>query len=195
MERILTRDSINRPQIQINRKTRDIRTWKKIFFSRHVLHQHWYTCLIDLRVRRNPQHRSLFICFPSHFHTSVSTSSQSAKNLPLSCEPLYATNTSYRTQEIFLYEYSLHWILLPTENTHIRTLLFVPQVRSPFWLLKPASELSNTQLLPRLPWSWTVLLPSDTHRKCALFSFVTYSLTSPRIKIYHSETLRKMSVS
>jgi hypothetical protein len=36
---------------------------------------------------------------------------------------------------------------------------------SPFWLLKPASEHAHARLLPRLSWSWTVLLPSDTHRK------------------------------
>jgi hypothetical protein len=33
------------------------------------------------------------------------------------------TNTSHRKQETFLYEYPLHWILLPTK-THNRTLLF-----------------------------------------------------------------------
>jgi hypothetical protein len=31
----------------------------KIFISRHILHQHWYTCSIALPVRRNIQHRSL----------------------------------------------------------------------------------------------------------------------------------------
>jgi hypothetical protein len=60
----------------------------------------------------------------SHFRTSVSTSSSSAKRLPPSYEPLYATNTSHRKQETFLYEYPLHWALLPTKKTHNRTLLF-----------------------------------------------------------------------
>jgi hypothetical protein len=32
---------------------------KKTFISRHVLHQHYYTCPIALPVLRNPQHRSL----------------------------------------------------------------------------------------------------------------------------------------
>jgi hypothetical protein len=32
------------------------------------------------------------------------------------CEPLYATNTSHNKQEIFLYEYPLHFVLLPTKN-------------------------------------------------------------------------------
>jgi hypothetical protein len=45
-----------RSQLDIKRKTCDIRTFeKKTFISRHILHQHWYT----LPVRRNPQHRSL----------------------------------------------------------------------------------------------------------------------------------------
>jgi hypothetical protein len=32
---------------------------EETFISRHILHQHWYTCPIALPVRRNPQHRSL----------------------------------------------------------------------------------------------------------------------------------------
>jgi hypothetical protein len=45
---------------------------------------------------------------------------------------------------------------------------------------------ARSSLLPRLSWSWTVLLPSDTHRKpitsiaAVLLSFVTYLLTLPR---------------
>jgi hypothetical protein len=82
-----------------------------------------------------------------------------------SCELLYATNTSHGKQETFIYECPLHWVLLPTK-THNRPLLFgdTPQAQSPFWLLKPASEHVHAHLLPRLWWSWTVLLPSDTHR-------------------------------
>jgi hypothetical protein len=30
----------------------------KTFISRHILHQHWYTCSIILTVRQNPQQRS-----------------------------------------------------------------------------------------------------------------------------------------
>jgi hypothetical protein len=40
-----------------------------------------------------------------------------------SCEPLYATNTSHRKEQTFLYKCALHWVLLPTK-THNRTLLF-----------------------------------------------------------------------
>jgi hypothetical protein len=46
-------------RIDIIRKTCDIRTWKKIM-SRHILHQHWYTCTIVLPVRRNPRNIEVF---------------------------------------------------------------------------------------------------------------------------------------
>jgi hypothetical protein len=60
--------------------------------------------------------QTYFDCCFSHFRTSVSTSSSSAKRLPPSCEPLYATNTSHRKQQTFRYEYPLHWVMLPTKN-------------------------------------------------------------------------------
>jgi hypothetical protein len=65
--------------------------------------------------------------------------------------------------------------------------LYTPQARSPFWLLKPASELAHARLLLRLPRSWTVLLPSDTHRKpitsitAAFLPFMPYLLFIPRM--------------
>jgi hypothetical protein len=57
---------------------------------------------------------------------------------------------------------------------------------SPFWLLKRASEHVHALLLPRLSWSWTVLLHSDTHIKpitsitVVLLPVVTNILTLPR---------------
>jgi hypothetical protein len=63
----------------------------------------------------------------------------------------------------------LHWVLLPTK-THIS------QARSPFWLLKPASEHAHARLLPRVSWSWTVLLPI-TSTTAVLLPFVTLLLT------------------
>jgi hypothetical protein len=45
--------SVNRSQMDIKRKTCDIRNWNKIFISRHILHQHWYICPIALPVREN----------------------------------------------------------------------------------------------------------------------------------------------
>jgi hypothetical protein len=41
-----------------------------------------------------------------------------------SCEPLHATNTSHRTQETFLYEYSFALSPFVHKKTHNRTLLF-----------------------------------------------------------------------
>jgi hypothetical protein len=58
-----------------------------------------------------------------------------------------------------------------------------PEVRSPFGLLKRASEHAHVRLSIRLPWSWIVLLPSGTHRKpitpitSVLHPFVTCLLT------------------
>jgi hypothetical protein len=51
---------------------------------------------------------------------------------------------------------------------------------------KPASERRHARLLPRLSWSWTVLLPSNTYRKpitsitTVLLPFMSYLLTLPR---------------
>jgi hypothetical protein len=72
------------------------------------------------------------------------------------------------------------------QKTHNRKLLFgsIPQARSPFWLLKSASEHAHARSILRLSWSWNVLLPSDTHNKpitsvtAVLLPFVTYLLTS-----------------
>jgi hypothetical protein len=65
-----------------------------------------------------------FGCCLSHFRTSVSASTSSVKRLPPSCEQTYATDTSQHKQETFLYEHSLHWVFLPINKTHNRTLLF-----------------------------------------------------------------------
>jgi hypothetical protein len=114
--------SINRSQIDLKRKTCDIRTWKKHLFldissaNTDTLVPSPYLCAESCRIE-------VFDCFLSHFRTSVSTSSPSEKYLPPSCEPLYATHTSHRKLETFLYGYFLHWVFLPTK-THNKTLLF-----------------------------------------------------------------------
>jgi hypothetical protein len=64
-----------------------------------------------------------------------------------------------------------------------------PQAPSPFWLLNPSSEHAHARLLPRPSWSWTVLLPSNTHRKpitsiaVVFLPFVAYLLTLPRFSM------------
>jgi hypothetical protein len=83
----------------------------------------------------------------------------------------------------------LHWVLLPTKTTQQNADLpyYNSQTWSPFWLPKPASEHAHARLLLRLSRSWSVLLPSDTHRKPIMFitpvtpPFVTYLLTLPRL--------------
>jgi hypothetical protein len=141
-------------------------------------------------MRRNPQHRSLLTAVSD---TSTPGRASSAaferpwENLSTRCEPLYATNTSHFKQETFLYQHPWHWVIFPkTLNT---TLFFgsTPSSTSPFWLLKPDSDHAHARLLPRLSWSWTVLLPSDTHIKSITYitavfiPFVIYLLTLPRI--------------
>jgi hypothetical protein len=133
-----------------------------------------------------PTAQKYFDCCLSQFRTSVLWSAT------FECRwenfSLHATNTSHRKQETFLYEYPLHWVILPTNNAQQNAALRydTPQPRSPFWLLNPASEHAHSRLLPTLSWSWTVVLPSDTHRKpntsitAVLLPCVTYLLTLPR---------------
>jgi hypothetical protein len=76
----------------------------------------------------------------------------------------------------------------PQKKTHVRRSSLVhSKARSPFLLLKPPSDHVHARLLPRLSWSWTVLLPCDTHRKptasitAFLLPVVTYLLVLHRI--------------
>jgi uncharacterized membrane protein YqaE (UPF0057 family) len=70
-------------------------------------------------------------------------------------------------------------------NAALRQL--TPQVRSQFWLLKPASEHAHARLLSSLSLCWNLLLSGDTYRKSirsitdVLFPFATYLLTLPHI--------------
>jgi hypothetical protein len=42
---------------------------------------------------------------------------------------------------------------------------YTPQVLKPFKLLKPTSEQAHGPLLPRLSWSWSMVLLISRHRK------------------------------
>jgi hypothetical protein len=48
----------------------------------------------------------------------------------------------------------LHWVLLPTKKKKAEQKAdlrwYTSQARSPFWLLKPASEHEHARLVPRL---------------------------------------------
>jgi hypothetical protein len=71
------------------------------------------------------------------------------------------------------------------ENGALR--YYTPKARSQFLLPKQASEYAHARLLYRLLWRWTVLLPSDTHRKhiklitAVLLPFVICLLILPRM--------------
>jgi hypothetical protein len=159
-------ESVNSPQMDIKRETCDIPTWGKTFISRHILHQHWYTCPIAVTVRRNPQHRSLLTVIPA-------TSAPPFQPLPRQrnfCRPVVNPFTWQTLPTINKKHFSMNILCIGSfcsqktqQNATLR--YYTPQARSPFWLLKPASEHAHARLLPKPPCSWTVLLPSDTHRK------------------------------
>jgi hypothetical protein len=145
----------------------------KTFISRHIFHQRWYIYPIALPVRRNPPHRSLL---------TVVWATSAPPFQPLR----HQRNVCHPVVKRFMPQ------LLPTVNRKhcfmniICIESFWPQKPlSPFWLLKPASEQAHMRLLPRLPWSWTVMLPSDAHTKpitsntAVLLPIVTYLLTFP----------------
>jgi hypothetical protein len=102
--------SVYRSQMDVKRKTRDIRTWKKnISFSTYPP-----PTLIHLSHRFTSASKQSFDCFISHSHTSVSTSSSSTKLLPLSGK--HFRKISLR----------ISFVLCPfcSQKTHNRMLLF-----------------------------------------------------------------------
>jgi hypothetical protein len=96
-------------------------------------------------------------------------------------QTLPTVNSKHLFMNIFLC-----WVLLPTQKHTTGRCCYTPEALSPFLLLKPVSEYVHSRLVPRLSWSWTVLLPSDTHIKpittitAVLLPFLTYLLTLPR---------------
>jgi hypothetical protein len=89
---------------------------KKNLYFHYVLNQHRHTYPIALPVRRNQQHRSSWLLSQilPHFRFNLFVIKRNVSRP--SFEPLYITDTSHCKQEIFLYEYPLHWVLLPTER-------------------------------------------------------------------------------
>jgi hypothetical protein len=94
-----------------------------------------------------------------------------------SCELLYQTNTSHRKQETFLYEYPLQWVLLPTKKRTTERCSSVVYTSSTVAILTIETSLWASASGSA---TWTVLPPSDTHRKpitsikAVLLPFVTY---------------------
>jgi hypothetical protein len=126
------------------------------FISRHIFHKHWYTCPITLLKRRNPLYRNIFTVI-------LATSTPPFQFLRYQwnvCNPdvnrftrqtLPTVNMEYFFMNILCIESSF-----PTKRRNAQQnaglWYYTPQARSPFSLLKPASEHVHMGLLPRLPW-------------------------------------------
>jgi hypothetical protein len=109
-----TREPENRSQMDIKRKTYDIRTWEKHLFLDICytnidtlvpsLYQRVKTCSIEVfRLLSQPLsclHLNLFVI-------SEKVATKVAISRP-GCELLHVINTSHHKQETFLYEYPLH---------------------------------------------------------------------------------------
>jgi hypothetical protein len=106
----------------IKRKTRDIGTRGKAFIARYNLHQHWYTCPIVLPMRRNPQHRSLLTVISTHFAPPFQPLRHQlhiCQQAGFLADQADGSHTSHHKQGCFLYEYTLHWVLLHTKTHNI----------------------------------------------------------------------------
>jgi hypothetical protein len=67
-------------------------------------------------VRQNPQHRSLLTVVLATYAPGWAFQTCLKELFDPAVNRFYATNTSYRKQETFNYEYSLHWVVLPIKN-------------------------------------------------------------------------------
>jgi hypothetical protein len=129
-------EAVNRSQTDIKPKTWDIRTWEEHLFldissTNTDTHVPWFYQCLETRTIE-----VFWLPSPPRPHLvghNLRLSNVLERISRPSCERLYATNTSHRRQEICLYEYLLHWVLLPIK-THNRTLLFGSI------LLKPSSH-------------------------------------------------------
>jgi hypothetical protein len=74
-------ESVNRSQMDIKRKTCDIRTWGKRLFL-NISSTNIDTCVPSLYQCVETRSIEVFDCCLSHFCTSVSTSSSSLKHFP-----------------------------------------------------------------------------------------------------------------
>jgi hypothetical protein len=129
---------------------------KKTLISRQTLYQLWYTCPITLPVSKPEAQKSwLFI---SHFRIYVSTSSSSAKCLPPRWQfhdPvvnyfMWQTLPTINRKHFFMNILCIESFCPQIHTREHYSSVVYPQVRSPFWLLKPASEHVHAHLLPTL---------------------------------------------
>jgi hypothetical protein len=151
--------------MDVKRKTCDIRTWKKHLFLDISLTN------IDTLVP------SLYQCVKTRsievFWVASATSAppfQPLRHQRNVCYPVVNRFTRktllHRKQETLLYEYPLHWVLLPTKS-HNTTLLFGSRFQKhgrhfDYWNRKQET------LLYEYPLHW-VLLPTKSHNTTLLF--------------------------
>jgi hypothetical protein len=158
---------------------------EKIFISRRILHQHWYTCPIALPVPRNLQHRGL-LTVVSATYAPPFRPLRHQRNV---CHPAVNRFTRQTLPTVDRKHFFMNILCIeyfcPQKKCTTELCPSVVHTSSTFTILtcKPVSEHAQVRLLPGLSWSWTVLLPSDTHRKpvtsiiVVLLAFVTYLLT------------------
>jgi hypothetical protein len=175
-------ESVNRSQIDIKCKTRDIST--STYLPSRLIHlSHRFTSALK------PTAQKSFDCCLGYFCTWLSIICSFQTSLREFLEPV-ANRFMWQILPIGNISLWISFALSPFAHKKCIaehcSLVVHPQAPSPYWLLKPASEHAHAHLLPRLSRSWTVLLPSDTHRKpitsitTVLLPFVPHLLTLPR---------------
>jgi hypothetical protein len=112
-------ETVNRSQIELSRKTCDIRNWKRNVFldisstNTDILVPSLCLCV---ETRSIEVFWLLSQPLPQLIGHYLRLSNILERISGPSYEPLSATNTSHRKQEIFIYECPLHWVLLPTKK-------------------------------------------------------------------------------
>jgi hypothetical protein len=175
-------------------KTRDIRTWKKedvyVYFSVHPPPTSIHLSHLFISASKPAAQESFDCCF-----------SYSCTLQGIICDfRMYlrefldsVVNRFTRQTRLTVNRKHSSWISLRIESfcpqrrqiEECSSVVYI-QVKSSFWLLKPASEHEHAYLLPRLSWRWIVLLPSETRRKtitsvtAVFLPFMICLLTLPR---------------
>jgi hypothetical protein len=118
-------ESVNRSQMDIKRKTCDVRTWEKLI-SRYIFHQHWYTCPIAIPMRRNRQHRSFWLLSQSILHLRFIIWDFWKSLWEFLCQVVnrFTRQTLPTVNRKDLFMNNLYTESFCPKNTHNRTLLF-----------------------------------------------------------------------
>jgi hypothetical protein len=165
-------------------RTCDNQTWKELFLLQ-ISYTNIETHVPSLYECVETRSIDVFDCCLSQFPISVSSSETFES--PWDNFSTQLRTASHQKEEISLNEYPLHWVLFPTEKLTTERCSSVEYSSSTVVILTTKTSLWiwAWALLPRLSWSWAVLLPCDTYRKritsitVVLFQFETYLLTLP----------------